>query len=83
MEGLIEEAPSPTKRQKLSPNPDIDQAMRPNGFTSQIGGFGQPTTGPSGIEKFADLRRLKEMEVGIVAYIDCTSLGFSGIVKKR
>ncbi|KAH0543271.1 hypothetical protein FGG08_002435 [Glutinoglossum americanum] len=81
MDGLVE-VQSPTKRQKLSPNPDIDRAMRIDGITSQIGGFAQPTIAPSGFGNFTDLR-FKEMEVGITAYIDSTTLGFSGIVKKR
>ncbi|KAI9783053.1 MAG: hypothetical protein M1839_004222 [Geoglossum umbratile] len=83
MAGSIAEA-QPTKRQKLSPNSDTEQALRTDRIASQISDFAQQDMirGP-GREALANIHRLKEMEVGIVAYIDDAALGFSGIVKKR
>jgi hypothetical protein len=82
MEGLVAEA-QPTKRQKLSPSSDAMQ--RTEGITDQISDFAQQdmVQGALGHETFVDLHRLKEMEVGITAYIDGAALGFSGILKKR
>ena len=84
MEGSITEA-QPAKRQKLSPSSDTEQATGTDGITGQISGFAQQdmAQGAPGHGAFADLHRLKEMEVGITAYVDGTTLGFSGIMKKR
>ena len=82
MEGLVVEA-QPTKRQKLSPSSDARQIA--DGITDQISDFARQDMAQGALdhETFADLHRLKEMEVGITAYIDGAALGFSGILKKR
>ncbi|KAH0560009.1 hypothetical protein GP486_003471 [Trichoglossum hirsutum] len=83
MEDLIGKAQSPTKRQKLSPIPDIDQAMRTGGITNQNCDSAQPASRSLGPGNFTDLHRLREMEVGITDYVDDTTLGFSGTMKMR
>ncbi|KAI9766904.1 MAG: hypothetical protein M1840_006201 [Geoglossum simile] len=84
MEGSVAEA-QPTKRQKLSPSPDASQAIGTGGIADQTSDFAHQDTvqGAPSHETFADLHRLKEMEVGITSYVDGAALGFSGILKKR